>query len=357
LNEIKTTAEELADGFQSQMEGRKSLKLLREEVSLAETACAAAQVALVTVSKETQLAEVGLRDAGGPKRAAGEVTRRAETARASLVIARSAFSAARAETQRREDALRAAEIALAESLEKRNLIHLLWKRNHLTPEETETQRLLLEEARRLNAALSIQRNFRAVLEKRRAKERAAERRKKMNASVVRGVKTLGSFVLLYLVLSVFGKACSGAWNARHAAAEKVTNAIDQVTNAARLLTPLDHGYLRSGLGSRDNIGEHLGLRDRNRVLHETIDVLEVELRRYGLHLPNPASTFDHAILTLFWQNGKAPARRFWKRAGTRRAFPARATRPGGWTRRNVYHPRKNAPGRFRWRLLRCEPWL
>ena len=133
LKEIKTTAEELADGFQSQLEGRKSLKLLREEKEQAETVTAVAQVKLVAASKETQLAEEALRDAGGAK-ASGEVVKRATAARSSLLLARSEFSAARAETQKREDAVCAAEVALAESAEKRNLMNLLFKRK-LTPEE------------------------------------------------------------------------------------------------------------------------------------------------------------------------------------------------------------------------------
>ena len=144
MNEIKTTAEELADGFTSQLEGRKSLKLLREETAAAEAATAAAQVKLVAASKETQLAEEALRDATAKgARASGQVLERAKAARSSLLLARSVFSAARAETSRREDAVRAAEVALAESAEKRNLMHLLFKRK-LTPEEREEQRMLLE---------------------------------------------------------------------------------------------------------------------------------------------------------------------------------------------------------------------
>ena len=276
LKEIKTTAEELADGFQSQLEGRKSLKLLREEKEQAETVTAVAQVKLVAASKETQLAEEALRDAGGAK-ASGEVVKRATAARSSLLLARSEFSAARAETQKREDAVCAAEVALAESAEKRNLMNLLFKRK-LTPEEEEEERLLLEESRRLKAVISIQRNFRAAREKRRAAARAAERRRKIQASIKRGVKTVISFFLLYLVLVAFGKACGKAWSTRQVAYAKVTESIDGAVSAARSLAPLDHGYLRGGLASRLEVGEHMVLRDRNRFLSDRVDVLERELK-------------------------------------------------------------------------------
>ena len=275
LNEIKTTAEELADGFTSQLEGRKSLKLLREEVAAAEAVTAAAQVKLVAASKETQLAEEALRDAGGA-RASGEVLKRAKAARSSLLLARSEFSAARAETSRREDAVRAAEVALAESAEKRNLMNLLFKRK-LTPEEEEEQRMLLEESRRLKAVVSIQRNFRAARAKRLAAKRAAERRRKLRASFIRLVKTVVSFFALYVFLVLFARGVGSAFEARHAAYARAARAADSAARAARSLAPLDHGYLRGGLASRLEVGEHVVLRDRNRALVDRVDVLEREL--------------------------------------------------------------------------------
>jgi len=275
LNEIKTTAEELADGFTSQLEGRKSLKLLREEVAAAEAVTAAAQVKLVAASKETQLAEEALRDAGGA-RASGEVLKRAKAARSSLLLARSEFSAARAETSRREDAVRAAEVALAESAEKRNLMNLLFKRK-LTPEEEEEQRMLLEESRRLKAVVSIQRNFRAARAKRLAAKRAAERRRKLRASFIRLVKTVLSFFALYVFLVLFARGVGSAFEARHAAYARAARAADSAARAARSLAPLDHGYLRGGLASRLEVGEHVVLRDRNRALVDRVDVLEREL--------------------------------------------------------------------------------
>ena len=228
LNEIKTTAEELADGFTSQLEGRKSLKLLREEVVAAEAITAAAQVKLVAASKETQLAEEALRDATAKgARASGEVLTRAKAARSSLLLARSEFSASRVETSRREDAVRAAEVALAASAEKRNLMHMLFKRK-LTPEEEEEQRLLLEESRRLKAVVSIQRNFRAARAKRRAAERAAERRRKLRASCVRFVKTILSFFALYVFLVFAARGAGRAFAARHAAYARAARSAESV---------------------------------------------------------------------------------------------------------------------------------
>ena len=277
LNEIKTTAEELADGFTSQLEGRKSLKLLREETAAAEAATAAAQVKLVAASKETQLAEEALRDATAKgARASGQVLERAKAARSSLLLARSEFSAARAETSRREDAVRAAEVALAESAEKRNLMHLLFKRK-LTPEEREEQRMLLEESRRLKAVVAIQRNFRAARAKRRAAARAAERRRKLRASCVRLVKTALSFFALYVFLVLAASGAARALAARHAAYARVADSAAAAARAARALAPLDHGYLRGGLASRLELGEHVVLRDRNRALGARVDVLEREL--------------------------------------------------------------------------------
>ena len=277
LNEIKTTAEELADGFTSQLEGRKSLKLLREEVAAAEAVTAAAQVKLVAASKETQLAEEALRDATAKgARASGEVLTRAKAARSSLLLARSEFSASRAETSRREDAVRAAEVALAASAEKRNLMHMLFKRK-LTPEEEEEQRLLLEESRRLKAVISIQRNFRAARAKRLAAERAAERRRKLRASCVRFVKTILSFFALYVFLVIAARGAGRAFNARHAAFASAARSAESAARAARALAPLDHGYLRGGLASRLELGEHVVLRDRNRALGDRVDVLEREL--------------------------------------------------------------------------------
>ena len=277
LNEIKTTAEELADGFTSQLEGRKSLKLLREEVAAAEAITAAAQVKLVAASKETQLAEEALRDATAKgARASGEVLTRAKAARSSLLLARSEFSASRVETSRREDAVRAAEVALAASAEKRNLMHMLFKRK-LTPEEEEEQRLLLEESRRLKAVVSIQRNFRAARAKRRAAERAAERRRKLRASCVRFVKTILSFFALYVFLVFAARGAGRAFAARHAAFARAARSAESVARAARALAPLDHGYLRGGLASRLELGEHVVLRDRNRALGDRVDVLEREL--------------------------------------------------------------------------------
>ena len=277
LNEIKTTAEELADGFTSQLEGRKSLKLLREEVVAAEAITAAAQVKLVAASKETQLAEEALRDATAKgARASGEVLTRAKAARSSLLLARSEFSASRVETSRREDAVRAAEVALAASAEKRNLMHMLFKRK-LTPEEEEEQRLLLEESRRLKAVVSIQRNFRAARAKRRAAERAAERRRKLRASCVRFVKTILSFFALYVFLVFAARGAGRAFAARHAAYARAARSAESAARAARALAPLDHGYLRGGLASRLELGEHVVLRDRNRALGDRVDVLEREL--------------------------------------------------------------------------------
>ena len=277
LNEIKTTAEELADGFTSQLEGRKSLKLLREEVAAAEAATAAAQVKLVAASKETQLAEEALRDATAKgARASGEVLKRAKASRSALLLARSEFSAARAETSRREDAVRAAEVALAESAEKRNLMHLLFKRK-LTPEEEEEQRLLLEESRRLKAVISIQRNFRTVRAKRLAAARAADRRRKLRASCVRLVNTALSVFVLYMFLVLAARGAGRALAGRHAAYARVADSAAAAARAARALAPLDHGYLRGGLASRSELGEHFVLRDRNRALGERVDVLEREL--------------------------------------------------------------------------------
>ena len=277
LNEIKTTAEELADGFTSQLEGRKSLKLLREEVAAAEAVTAAAQVKLVAASKETQLAEEALRDATAKgARASGEVLTRAKAARSSLLLARSEFSASRAETSRREDAVRAAEVALAASAEKRNLMHMLFKRK-LTPEEEEEQRLLLEESRRLKAVISIQRNFRAARAKRLAAKRAAERRRKLRASCVRFVKTILSFFALYVFLVFAARGAGRAFAARHAAYARAARSAESAARAARALAPLDHGYLRGGLASRLELGEHVVLRDRNRALGDRVDVLEREL--------------------------------------------------------------------------------
>jgi hypothetical protein len=54
------------------------------------------QVKLVDRSKEVQLAELALRDGGGPKKASSEMVKRCTVARSALLLARSEFAAAQA---------------------------------------------------------------------------------------------------------------------------------------------------------------------------------------------------------------------------------------------------------------------
>jgi hypothetical protein len=324
LNEIKTTAEELADGFTSQLEGRKSLKVLREEVAAAEAVTAAAQVKLVAASKETQLAEEALRDATAKgARASGEVLTRAKAARSSLLLARSEFSASRAETSRREDAVRAAEVALAASAEKRNLMHMLFKRK-LTPEEEEEQRLLLEESRRLKAVISIQRNFRAARAKRLAAERAAERRRKLRASCVRFVKTILSFFALYVFLVIAARGAGRAFNARHAAFARAARSAESAARAARARSRRWTTGTCAG-GSRPGWSW-----------------ASTSCFATGTARSATAWTCSSA-------SSPAPRRRWRRRTPRRRAAGARATPPRGWPPRSARAPPSAGRTRCRWR--------
>ena len=270
LNEIKTAAE-LADGFTSQLEGRKSLKLLRGGRRGGYHRRRAGQA-------RRRLQGDAARG-GGAARRHRERARLRECSRARkralALLARSGFRRRASRRAAARSAVRAAG-ALAASAEKRNLMHMLFKRK-LTPEEEEEQRLLLEESRRLKAVVSIQRNFRAARAKRRAAERAAERRRKLRASCVRFVKTILSFFALYVFLVFAARGAGRAFAARHAAFARAARSAESVARAARALAPLDHGYLRGGLASRLELGEHVVLRDRNRALGDRVDVLEREL--------------------------------------------------------------------------------
>ena len=361
VDEIKTTAEEVVDGLQSQLEGRKSLKMLREEKvrgpplrffpgthracpptaakpptrasragstrcarpvhppiqfahppfytvvssptrlllassllastthrvsrpsprfrtsqDAAEAALARVQVKLVASSNETQAAEEELDAAGGASRAPSDVTRRAKVSRSALLVARSDFAAAQKALREREEAVKRAEVELANSAKERNLINLLFKRK-LTPEEEEEQRKLLEESKRLDAVVTIQRNFRKAREIRRAAARVAERRRKILAGCVSATKTVASFVLLYVALIFFGRFLAAAFGARRAAYEATTATVSDAWSRARALSPLDHGYVRYGIASKLEAGDAFVLRERNRALGDRVAALELEL--------------------------------------------------------------------------------
>ena len=361
VDEIKTTAEEVVDGLQSQLEGRKSLKMLREEKvrgpprrffpgthracpptaakpptrasragstrcarpvhtpiqfahppfytvvssptrlllassllasttrrvsrpsprfrtsqDAAEAALARVQVKLVASSNETQAAEEELDAAGGASRAPSDVTRRAKVSRSALLVARSDFAAAQKALREREEAVKRAEVELANSTKERNLINLLFKRK-LTPEEEEEQRKLLEESKRLDAVVTIQRNFRKAQEIRRAAARVAERRRKILAGCVSATKTVASFVLLYVALIFFGRFLAAAFGARRAAYEATTATVSDAWSRARALSPLDHGYVRYGIASKLEAGDAFVLRERNRALGDRVAALELEL--------------------------------------------------------------------------------
>lgn len=122
-----------------------------------------AQTKLVAASREVQAAETALKDAGGPKRAPQDAMKRCTLARSSLLLARSEYGAAQSAKDAAEKAVTTTEVQLANQLKERNVINLLFKRK-LTPEEEEEQRLQMAETRRIGAALTIQRNYRARAE-------------------------------------------------------------------------------------------------------------------------------------------------------------------------------------------------
>ena len=309
IEDIKKTAEEAVDGLQSQFEGRKSLKKLREErVSArpkknktrrsrfdtaepdrhapfppAPTQDAAlksmrnAQTKLVAASREVQAAETALKDAGGPKRAPQDAVKRCTLARSSLLLARSEFGAARAAKDAAETAVTQAEVQLAKQLKERNVMNLLFKRK-LTPEEEEEQRLQLEETRRISAALAIQRNYRARLEVKRQNAKKAERRRRAALAV---------FNVLRAVLYAFVIYLSFSWartEGRYALARIKSNVAEAATNrwavargSIESFAPLAHDYARYGVASGIEAGENVVLRKRNRELRDSAASLESQL--------------------------------------------------------------------------------
>ncbi|ACO63747.1 predicted protein [Micromonas commoda] len=277
IEDIKKTAEEAVDGLQSQFEGRKSLKKLREERDAALKSMRNAQTKLVAASREVQAAETALKDAGGPKRAPQDAVKRCTLARSSLLLARSEFGAARAAKDAAETAVTQAEVQLAKQLKERNVMNLLFKRK-LTPEEEEEQRLQLEETRRISAALAIQRNYRARLEVKRQNAKKAERRKRAALAVFNVLRAVLYAFVIYLSLS---------WartEGRYALARIKSNVAEAATNrwavargSIESFAPLAHDYARYGVASGIEAGENVVLRKRNRELRDSAASLESQL--------------------------------------------------------------------------------
>ena len=244
VDEIKTTAEEVVDGLQSQLEGRKSLKMLREEKvrgpplrffpgthracppTAAKPPTRASRAGLracarpvhppiqfahppfyTVVSSPTRLllassllastthrvsrpspASGRREDAarGCPRARAGEarrvfqrdpgcrggarrrrrrvsrppdVTGSAKVYSFMLSSSRGPRAAAQKALREREEAVKRAEVELANSAKERNLINLLFKRK-LTPEEEEEQRKLRRSPSGSTSRRDVRRNFR-----------------------------------------------------------------------------------------------------------------------------------------------------------------------------------------------------
>ena len=236
-----------------------------------------AQTKLVAASREVQAAETALKDAGGPKRAPQDAVKRCTLARSSLLLARSEYGAAQSAKDAAEKAVTTTEVQLANQLKERNVINLLFKRK-LTPEEEEEQRLQMAETRRIGAALTIQRNYRARAELKKQRRLKSERRKRALVFVFGTARSLLYAFLLYAFL---------AWartEGRYAVARAKTRVYHQigaygqtVWDVSRHFAPLEHDYARYGVASGIEAGENVVLRKRNRELKDSVVSLESQL--------------------------------------------------------------------------------